>query len=257
MSIADIKKLYALSAGKCNICKKGLFEDSVHIGEMAHVIAKKPRGARGDEPLDGDINGYTNLILLCANHHTEVDQNPKKYTVEVLHRIKSTHEHWVEQSLLPVPGRDDDVQSLRYLMKYVPFTQLASCVYHLPNRFDSEIFSPGDMMEPFCIDRPHAYPFKDPDLQKHFSAYIEACKRLSQLLNGETNQKSNYVQEIYPHNERLFGRINSSDLTFEERKLVSDKVTLAKETFEVAYHELIRFLRTAYPEVELNSYESA
>ena len=42
---------------------------------------------------------YSNLLLLCRNHHKIVDDHPEKYTVESLHRIKQEHESWVRNSL--------------------------------------------------------------------------------------------------------------------------------------------------------------
>ena len=123
MSISnpELKKLYGLAAGRCSICKVNVFGSDVHIGEMAHIIAKKAKGARGDVNPLADRNGYGNLILLCANHHTEVDQNPDFYTVEKLHRIKAEHEASVA-SLFEAPmDRVNDIKFLNVFMKFVPF----------------------------------------------------------------------------------------------------------------------------------------
>jgi len=83
MSISnpDIKKLYALSAGRCNLCNKSLFQENIHIGEMAHIIAKNSNGARSLKEQVND-NSYENLILLCPNCHTKVDKAPESYSAE-------------------------------------------------------------------------------------------------------------------------------------------------------------------------------
>jgi len=51
----------------------------------------------------GDYDAYDNIILLCRNHHKEVDDpaNLSKYTIAKLVEIKKEHEKWVRQSLNP------------------------------------------------------------------------------------------------------------------------------------------------------------
>jgi hypothetical protein len=41
------------------------------------------------------LDDHTNLILLCKLHHKEVDDNPKRYTIEELRRIKREHRAWI------------------------------------------------------------------------------------------------------------------------------------------------------------------
>jgi hypothetical protein len=80
LSSKDIKKLWGLAAGRCSrpgcseVCIKFLAADPTVIGEMAHVIAKKPGGPRG--VVTGGEDTYENLVLLCPTHHTEVDKSP-------------------------------------------------------------------------------------------------------------------------------------------------------------------------------------
>lgn len=106
ISDKDLKKLWGLAAGRCS--KPGCEEECVKfldvndptvIGEMAHVIAKKPDGPRGVP--NGDDDTYENLILLCPTHHREVDKAPEGfYSVEKLLNWKKTHEERVRQSFL-------------------------------------------------------------------------------------------------------------------------------------------------------------
>jgi len=106
----DIKILWAKAAGKCSMpdCRKPLIADasselaskSVVIGENCHIVAHSKRGPRGASKLtDEDRNRYPNLILLCANHHTIVDQDRDAWPIELLHQIKADHELWVETQL--------------------------------------------------------------------------------------------------------------------------------------------------------------
>ncbi len=67
---------------------------------MAHIRGDKSGANRHDtSQTPAERDNYTNLILLCPNHHTEVDkkENEGVFTVEVLHKMKSTHEDWVDQ----------------------------------------------------------------------------------------------------------------------------------------------------------------
>jgi hypothetical protein len=67
---------------------------------MAHIVARAPDGPRGcsAHPL-GDRDRYGNLILLCPNHHAEVDKDPERWSIEILHALKAEHEHWVSERL--------------------------------------------------------------------------------------------------------------------------------------------------------------
>jgi hypothetical protein len=70
------------------------------IGEMAHIIADKANGPRGDEAIEEQhLRSYDNLILLCANHHAEIDDDPATYTIEYLRNLKAEHEAWVNLRL--------------------------------------------------------------------------------------------------------------------------------------------------------------
>jgi len=106
ISEKDIKKLWGLAAGRCS--KPGCEEECITfldpddptvIGEMAHVIARKPDGPRGVP--DGGDDTYENLILLCPTHHRQVDKaHEGVYPATALHRWKQRHEERVRQSFL-------------------------------------------------------------------------------------------------------------------------------------------------------------
>ena len=57
------------------------------------VEAASPQGPRYDpEQTAEERHGYDNLVLLCANHHTIIDDDPEAYTVERLIKMKADHE---------------------------------------------------------------------------------------------------------------------------------------------------------------------
>lgn len=100
----DIKKLWGLAAGRCSRpgceaeCIRFLnSSDPTVIGEMAHVIAKKAGGPRGQAVGGEDV--YENLVLLCPTHHTEIDKAPEgTFTVDQIHEWKRLHEERVRNS---------------------------------------------------------------------------------------------------------------------------------------------------------------
>lgn len=104
----DIKILWSKAAGRCSICRRELVaqaSDSIPsgnilIGENCHIVGEKTSSPRGKSPLSTkDRDRYPNLILLCANHHTMIDQDPDNWPIEVLHQTKADHEIWVQTQL--------------------------------------------------------------------------------------------------------------------------------------------------------------
>jgi len=105
----DIKLLWGRSGNRCAICKTVLTQDkdavtsAFTLGEQAHIVGEKKNAARGESTLNLDErNSYHNLILLCPNDHTEIDNNPEDWPVERLYTVKSTHELWVLETLSSV-----------------------------------------------------------------------------------------------------------------------------------------------------------
>lgn len=99
------KRLWARSGNLCALCRRELIREDTQrfegarIGEEAHIIARAPGGPRY-EPLEPQVrDGYENLILLCANDHTEVDAQPGRYRPELLRQLKRDHEAWVSERL--------------------------------------------------------------------------------------------------------------------------------------------------------------
>lgn len=101
------RAVWVTHGGRCAICRCPLFETGVHptfLGEVAHIVAEKPNGPRGNIELSSDLSDdQRNLMLLCANHHTEIDKLVERYSVEYLLKLKSDHEAWVVRSLTIAP----------------------------------------------------------------------------------------------------------------------------------------------------------
>lgn len=92
-------RLAACSAGRCQFRghNRDLYLHPVtgtqgNYAEAAHIVAFRPRGARGGGLRPKDINDFDNLMLLCRDCHHIVDTEPKNYPVEVLLQYKKEHE---------------------------------------------------------------------------------------------------------------------------------------------------------------------
>jgi hypothetical protein len=110
----DLVLLWARAAGMCSHpdCRKKLVQAATEsnraasIGEAAHIVAHVPAGPRGDAPIPADDRDrYANLILLCPNHHSLIDDQPQTYTIDTLRTWKSEHEAWVDASTADTPDR--------------------------------------------------------------------------------------------------------------------------------------------------------
>lgn len=96
-------KLFSHSGGFCQnpSCDKLLFPEghatNIHIAEMAHIFACADNGPRPNPALTARERGsYDNIILLCANCHTEIDKAPEKYDDATVTGWK--RDHWQKLS---------------------------------------------------------------------------------------------------------------------------------------------------------------
>ena len=117
ISQKDQKILWAKAAGRCCMsdCPAKLVleasekvpSQNILFGENCHIVAESEDGPRGESILTREErNRYPNLILLCSNHHTIIDQDPDSWPIERLHQIKSEHEIWVETQLTEATEED-------------------------------------------------------------------------------------------------------------------------------------------------------
>ncbi len=108
ISTRDHKKLWGRAGNRCSMseCRRELVdaqettdEDSI-IGEECHIVARKQSGPRGKSKLlKAERDYYSNLILMCRNHHKIIDDMVSMYSVTKLKQIKQEHEEWVRHSL--------------------------------------------------------------------------------------------------------------------------------------------------------------
>lgn len=109
ISVKTHKMLWGRAANRCSFeeCRKELVyadaeddPDPALPGDEAHIVARKPKGPRGESALSPEErDSYNNLILLCLEHHRLVDKKHKLYGPERLREMKSAHEKWVRENL--------------------------------------------------------------------------------------------------------------------------------------------------------------
>lgn len=255
ISSQTISMLFGNAAGRCSVCKTPLAEKDVRIGEMAHIIAKRSAGPRGEVPFEGDINGYDNLILLCPNHHSQVDKYPDDFSPDTLRKIKREHENYV-RSLFNnnSQARVMDVNGLAALMLFLPFTQLHVRTASLPERCSIDLMDFLEVFEWFSLDNPQCRPFSDSDLESHFAGFLDQVAALWNYVQlGVINRKNVYLPGNVVGADFRYCYLNR-ELGYEENSAARATVRkLLGQLFE-QYENLMGFLRRNYPEVNLASY---
>ena len=103
------KIVWARAAGLCSYpdCFKLLIvsperpnDPHAVLGEIAHIVGHSEEGPRGEELFRGiDRDSPENLLLLCAEHHTLIDQQQDRYSTSWLYRVKDEHEKWVRERI--------------------------------------------------------------------------------------------------------------------------------------------------------------
>jgi hypothetical protein len=106
-------QIFVRSGGRCEFsgCNKDIMEHPTtlaagNFAQMAHVVAFKPDGPRGQEgerPID--INNISNLMLLCLDCHHLVDTQPQDYPRAKLEGFKREHEQRIARLTALGPDR--------------------------------------------------------------------------------------------------------------------------------------------------------
>jgi len=104
------KIIWIEAGGRCAICQRQVLtpgtetDDPSIFGQEAHIVARAPGGPRAGGLDEDRLDSHENLILLCSEHHKQVDDQPNYYTVERLRQIKQKHKEWVASRDAKEPG---------------------------------------------------------------------------------------------------------------------------------------------------------
>lgn len=100
------------------MCKQRMIVSATHadpeavVGEECHIVSGVPGGPRHDPSFPADrVDGYDNLILLCGNHHKEIDTQVSSYPVARLREMQMRHEEAIAAATEPMlPPHGERVQ---------------------------------------------------------------------------------------------------------------------------------------------------
>jgi len=231
ISLKTHKMLWGRSGNRCAYptCRRTLVEDETEtddasiVGDEAHIVAREPDGPRGDSSLTPEERDkYDNLILMCKIHHKQIDDQPEKYTVELLHQIKQEHLDWVDKNLTPDADKqkDDEIYA-----SYVDHWSILADIENWKN-WTSEIFSAGQPsisvaqfnklreLNQYILSR--VWPGR-------YEKIEFAYKNFRLVLNDFINVFNKYKQKIGPDDdpvywtEKIYKRLNTWDPIAYER----------------------------------------
>ncbi len=125
------KNLWAKSGNRCAICKIELFSEDdlegiLNIGEECHIISSKKNGPRYKQGLS-NYDSYENLLLLCRNHHKEIDTLIEAYTEELLRYMKVNHEKWIRSTLDDSIGKNEELPP-KFLSRIISGKELLNII---------------------------------------------------------------------------------------------------------------------------------
>ncbi len=142
--------LWARAAGRCQYdgCNASLIGDFIsgnedaNFGFVAHIVASKPRGPRGDGLRSPRLrDDVANLMLLCHRHHKLIDVDDEAGHPEMrLLAMKRRHEERI--AITSAVSPDKASHMLRYAAKIgqreslVSYSDLAAAM--LPDRFPAD-----------------------------------------------------------------------------------------------------------------------
>lgn len=266
ISSKDIKILFGNSAGRCNICNQQLVEGDIHIGEMAHIIAKNIKGPRGNISCE-NINSHHNLILLCPTHHSLVDADPVQYPPERLIELKQEHEKNVSLRLDNNQEYNRDLFSLNKLLEHIPIQNFRGIVSDLPYKVSLDFFSIIEGFEHFYTYYPTLYPFYNDELTRYWNDCIRLANEIDKLLGSNISIKNNSIitmsemlrpnssiehgYNIYVSSDDGYIVINKKFLKPEQVQLVVENMNTLSSDFLIAHTNLIIYIKQYYGNVTM------
>jgi HNH endonuclease len=150
------KIIWIEAGGRCAICRRQVLtegtetDDPSIFGEEAHIVARSSGGPRAGALSEDKLDSHENLILLCREHHKQVDDQPNHYTIERLRAIKQAHKGWITSlgagepepmRLVPDPSFPQPKQ-LKIVFRghalWSMIKQVVAFEYALPDRLDDE-----------------------------------------------------------------------------------------------------------------------
>jgi hypothetical protein len=212
INIKIIKRLYALSGNQCAFpnctIKITNAENDTNFSEICHIEAAEQGGARyNPNSNDTDRNSFENLILLCPNHHTEIDSpgNISQYTVEMLRKMKKEHENKIQNH----ERIQKNTSALNTVIKYIGtkmFENFSSEPQNAPDSQEKILYNNITRYKP-VIEEYAMYQGKLNKLYKEIENHASPKKEL--VLQ---NIKTLYLQEKGKYNNLEEIRTNADNI---------------------------------------------
>ena len=184
--ITEPKKLFlmGLCGGKCEFrgCEKSIVEDmltgdKVNFSNYAHIIASSTNGPRGDKILSSKLsNDVNNIMVLCRDHHKEIDDLPEKYTVDILKNMKSEHENYVREIMKIKKERK--VMGIKYTFSIsdrvpkINDEDIRSCAFKQGYYCSGDIINLSDSKSDE-IDKEYLYILEKENLKRNFLQMVK------------------------------------------------------------------------------------
>lgn len=203
------KIIWSKSGGSCAICKheltKKVDEKHLVLGQECHIRSPKVNGPRYDSNFPKDkLDAPENLILLCRNHHKEIDDFPIKHSIESLEKIKADHE-------LTIHNRSQ---------QEIPQIKVVKSSKHLPA---IQITSGMQLIDMASGAAGYAYAFDETEndeiyeLIKNFLSYIEDLDIISDVSQSSkldmARELKTIIHDLENHGYFVFGAIANDRIT--------------------------------------------
>ncbi len=228
MSVTNIPesvkfRLWGKTGGRCQYegCNKPLWLDALTKAEfntayIAHIIADKPTGPRGDEELSAKLaSDISNLMLMCDEHHRLIDKiDVDGHPVSRLKEMKRRHEERIE--LLTAILEDKKSHVLLYGanigQQSAHISWQKAAVAMTLNRYPAEAqaIEIGMINSAFRDDEPRYWEIEKENLSRQFNDKIR-----SRLQNGSIEHLSIFAlapQPLLIEMGHLLSDIPSSDV---------------------------------------------
>lgn len=237
ISLKTHKLLWGKSGNMCAFpdCRKKLVisetetDDFSLIGDEAHIVAKSPNGPRGDFEMDIDYRDkFNNLILLCKNHHKLIDDQPVKYSVEILREIKTNHLNWVEQNLTP-EEKNKQISELLYvniIQQWIEKSYLdywlnwTSYLFAVNPEINTEIFDDLSHLNEYLFTR--FWPSEYPQIEDVFENFRLILNDLLEVFRRYTITKEYFDDD---------GNLNYTTLWTDTFYRVKEGITISEKEY--------------------------
>lgn len=140
----DLLWVWLRAGGRCQYpgCNEALWRDDLTMAKMnraylAHIVAEKPGGPRGDVVLSPKLaKDPSNFMLLCDTHHRLIDkEDVDGHPVDLLHSFRRAHEERIARLTNLQPEKKTHILMFASLVGYregrVSFQQAAEAVQPL------------------------------------------------------------------------------------------------------------------------------